>query len=329
MLDMRRRDFVSLLGGAAVTWPLAARAQQPTMPVIGFLHSASPEGWEPMVAAFRAGLNETGFVEGQNVAIEFRWAAGQYDRLPALAAELVHRQVAVIATGGTISALAARTASTTIPIVFTMGGDPVELGLVASLNRPGGNATGVSYLLNMMVTKQFELLHELIPKAAAIAFLVNPTNANAESDTRAMQAAAEALRRQLVILKAATEHGLETTFAPLSSPRVGALVVSADAFFLSQRDRLIAITARHSLPAVYPVREYSVAGGLMSYGGSPSTAFRQAANYIGKILKGAKPADLPVIQPTKFEFVINLQTARTLGIEVPPGLLAIANAVIE
>jgi putative tryptophan/tyrosine transport system substrate-binding protein len=318
-----------LLGGAAATWPLAARAQQPAMPVVGFLHSASPEGWEPMVAAFRAGLNETGRFEGRDVAIEFRWAAGQYDRLPALAAELVHRQVAVIATGGTISALAARTASTTIPIVFTMGGDPVELGLVASLNRPGGNATGVSYLLNMMVTKQFELLHELIPKAAAIAFLVNPTNANAESDTRAMQAAAEALRRQLVILKAATEHGLETTFAPLSSPRVGALVVSADAFFLSQRDRLIAITARHSLPAVYPVREYSVAGGLMSYGGSPSTAFRQAANYIGKILKGAKPADLPVIQPTKFELAINLRTAKALGLEIPLSLLAGANEVIE
>jgi ABC-type uncharacterized transport system substrate-binding protein len=326
---MRRREFITLLGSAGAAWPLAARAQQPAMPVVGFLHSASPEGWEPMVAAFRAGLNETGIVEGRDVAIEFRWAAGQYDRLPALAAELVHRQVAVIATGGTISALAARTASTTIPIVFTMGGDPVELGLVASLNRPGGNATGVSYLLNMMVTKQFELLHELIPKAAAIAFLVNPTNANAESDTRAMQAAAEALRRQLVILKAATEHGLETTFAPLSSPRVGALVVSADAFFLSQRDRLIAITARHSLPAVYPVREYSVAGGLMSYGGSPSTAFRQAANYIGKILKGAKPADLPVIQPTKFELAINLRTAKALGLEIPPSLLAIADEVIE
>ena len=192
---MRRREFITLLGGAAA-WPLAARAQRPEIPVVGFLHSASPEGWEPMVAAFRAGLNETGIVEGRDVAIEFRWAAGQYDRLPALAAELVHRQVAVIATGGTISALAARTASTTIPIVFTMGGDPVELGLVASLNRPGGNATGVSYLVNMMVIKQFELLHELIPKAAAIAFLVNPTNANAESDTRAIQAAAEALRRR-------------------------------------------------------------------------------------------------------------------------------------
>jgi putative ABC transport system substrate-binding protein len=282
-----------------------------------------------MVAAFRAGLNEIDFVDGQNVAIEFRWAAGQYDRLPALAAELVHRQVAVIATGGTISALAARTASTAIPIVFTMGGDPVELGLVASLNRPGGNATGVSYLINMMVAKQFELLHELIPKAAAIAFLVNPTNANAESDTRAMQAAAEALRRQLVILKAATGGGFETTFEALSSPRVGALVVSADAFFLSQRDRLIAFTARHSLPAVYPVREFPVAGGLMSYGGSPTIAFRQAGNYVGKILKGAKPAELPVIQPTKFELVLNLKTAKALGLEVPATLLARADEVIE
>jgi putative ABC transport system substrate-binding protein len=326
---IRRREFMMLLSGAAAAWPLAARAQQAAMPVIGFLHSAASDGWEPMVAAFRAGLNEIDFVDGQNVAIEFRWAAGRYDRLPALAAELVHRQVAVIATGGTISALAARTASTAIPIVFTMGGDPVELGLVASLNRPGGNATGVSYLINMMVAKQFELLHELIPKAAAIAFLVNPTNANAESDTRAMQAAAEALRRQLVILKAATGGGFETTFEALSSPRVGALVVSADAFFLSQRDRLIAFTARHSLPAVYPVREFPVAGGLMSYGGSPTIAFRQAGNYVGKILKGAKPAELPVIQPTKFELVLNLKTAKALGLEVPATLLARADEVIE
>jgi putative ABC transport system substrate-binding protein len=326
---IRRREFMMLLSGAAAAWPLAARAQQAAIPVIGFLHSAASDGWEPMVAAFRAGLNEIDFVDGQNVAIEFRWAAGRYDRLPALAAELVHRQVAVIATGGTISALAARTASTAIPIVFTMGGDPVELGLVASLNRPGGNATGVSYLINMMVAKQFELLHELIPKAAAIAFLVNPTNANAESDTRAMQAAAEALRRQLVILKAATGGGFETTFEALSSPRVGALVVSADAFFLSQRDRLIAFTARHSLPAVYPVREFPVAGGLMSYGGSPTIAFRQAGNYVGKILKGAKPAELPVIQPTKFELVLNLKTAKALGLEVPATLLARADEVIE
>jgi putative tryptophan/tyrosine transport system substrate-binding protein len=329
---MRRREFVTLLGGAAATWPLAARAQQPALPVVAFLRTGSADANARFVAAFRKGLDETGFIEGQNVTVEYHWLeAGRYDQLPALMGDLVHRHVAVIAAPGTSQvALAAKAATTTIPIVFGEGTDPVGLGLVASLARPGGNATGINYFVDEVAAKRLRLLHDLVPKAVRIAVLLNPSNAaTAKSTLQAVQEAATAIGLQTQILYAATISEIDAAFAALEREHPDALFVAPDAFFTSRRGQFATLTARDRIPSAYAIREPVEAGGLMSYGTDIAEAFHQVGVYTGKILKGEKPADLPVLQSTKFEFVINLQTARALGIEVPSGLLLIADEVIE
>ena len=327
---MRRREFITLFGGAAATWSLAARAHQPTLPVIGFLRDGSAEGNARYVAGFRKGLNETGYVEGQNATVEYYWLEGQYDRLPTLLADLIRRQVAVIATPGTVVSRAAKAATATIPIVFGVGEDPVRQGLVASLARPGGNVTGVNFFVNEVTAKRLRLLHDLVPNAVRIAVLVNPGNASvAKSTVREVQKAAPTMGLQIQIFNATTIGEIDAAFAALARERPDALFVAGDALFGSRRVQLATLTARDRIPAIYAIREPVAAGGLMSYETDLAELFRQMGVYCGSILKGAKPADLPVLQSTKFEFVINLTTAKALGLTIPDGVLSIADEVIE
>jgi putative tryptophan/tyrosine transport system substrate-binding protein len=330
MLDLRRREFITLLAGAAAGWPLATRAQQAGLPVIGFLGSGSLETDAFRVAAFRQGLSERGYVEGRNVTFEYRWAEGQYERLPALANDLVRRQVALIAAiGASPSARAAKGATTSIPIVFASGTDPVKLGLVASLNRPGNNLTGVSFLINVLVTKQFELLRETVPNATVIGFLVNPSAPGTESDTRDVQAAADAVGQKLVVVKAAAASEFEAAFETLVQQGVNALLVNGDAFFTTQHKQIVAMAASRALPSIDGIREFVALGGLMSYGTNMNDAYRWVGIYAGRILKGEKPADLPVQQSVKVELVINLKTAKALSLTFPITLLGRADEVIE
>jgi putative ABC transport system substrate-binding protein len=326
---MRRREFITFLGGGAA-WPLTARAQQRVMPVIGFLHPGSPDSYPHVIAAMRKGLSETGYVEGQNVAIEYRWARGQSDRLAELAADLVHRQVAVIAAlGGPNPPLAAKAATATIPIVFATATDPVDTGLVTSLNRPGANLTGVHMLGTLLTPKRQELLHELVPTVVRVAMLVNPTRASTQFELEDVRAAADKITHQVHILNVSTDRELHAAFSIIVEQRIGGLLVSGDVFFTDRRDQLVLLTTRHAIPTVFAWREFAVAGGLMSYGMSLTTAYHQAGIYVGRILKGAKPADLPVVQPTTLELVVNLKAAKVLGLDVPPTLLARADEVIE
>src|SRR6516225_6062800 len=326
---MRRREFITLLGGAA-PWPLAVRAQQPAMPVIGFLGSELPDLYVDRLRAFRQGLNEASFVEGRNVAIEYRWAEGQYDRLPGLADDLVRRRVTVMVATSTPAVLAAKAATTTIPIAFLTGTDPVAMGVVASLNRPGGNMTGVSNLNTEMGAKQLELLHAVIPSATVIALLVNPTDPIiVETLSKGLQTAARAIQREILLVSASTEREIDTAFTTLVQRKVGALVVGNDPFFNARPDQLVALAARHAVPAIYPYREFAAAGGLMSYGSNLADPYRLVGIHTGRILRGEKPADMPVQLVTKIELVINLKTAKALGLEVPPSLLARADEVIE
>jgi putative ABC transport system substrate-binding protein len=326
---MRRREFITLVGGAAVTWPLAAQAQQGTMPVIGCLSGTSSEAGAPLLAAFRQGLREQRYIEGENVIIEYRWAAGQYDRLPALAAELVSRQVAVISAGSPPAAQAAKAATSTIPIVFTSGGDPVQLGLVSSLSRPGGNITGISFLADELSAKRLSLLHDLVPNAGVIALLLNPSFVGSVDQVKGAQDAARSFGLKLEVIAAHDEHDIDAAFARIGELRAGALIVSADPFMLTVREKIVGQAASHALPAIYNVRDFVTAGGLMSYDASISDAYRQAGTYVGRILKGEKPADLPVVQPTRFELAVNLKTAKALGVKFSDNLLSLADEVIE
>jgi len=330
---MRRRDFLGVLGGAVAGWPFTVRGQQPAMPVIGFLNGQSAQAFAPAVASFRRGLNEAGYVEGQNVAIEYRWAEGRVDRLPPLAADLVRRQVAVIAaTGGNNSALVAMQATSTIPIVFTSSDNPIERGLVASINRPGGNVTGVSWFGAELGPKRLGLLHELVPNATIVALLINPNNPESVRQPAELQDAARAIGLQLVVLTATTAGDIDTAFTAMVQNRVGALLVGSDPFFFANRlEQIIALAAQHAIPTIYADagREVAGAGGLMIYGNSLADAYRRAGIHTGRILKGAKPSELPVDQATTFELIINLKTAKTLSLTIPPGVLAIADEVIE
>ena len=327
---MRRREFITLIGGAAAAWPIAACAQQGAMPVIGALFAVSAAEWEEFMAGFRRGLSESGFVEGQNVAIEYRWADGHFDSLPTMAADLVGRKVALIFTGGTVGVRAAMAATQTIPIVFTIGVDPIAAGFVASLNRPGGNVTGVTLISSELAPKRLELLRELVTTATKIALLVNPNNpASLEQETQGVEEAARRLAKEIIVVGAGTENELEAAFATAVQRGAAAFLVESDPIFVSARLRIAALALRHSLPLISNDRQIVAAGGLMSYGTSIVDTFRQAGTYVGRILKGEKPADMPVMQPTKFEFVINLRTAKALGLDVPPTLLARADEVIE
>ena len=325
---MKRRDFITLVGSAAAAWPLSARAQQPSMPVIGFIRSSSLANSTVLVSAFHNGLRETGFVAGQNVALEYRYADNQFDRLPGLVADLSSLPVAVI-VGNAAPALAAKAATRTVPIVFATGGDPVEDGFVASMNRPGGNVTGVSFFGSVVGAKRLELLRQLVPSATTIAVLVNPDKANTEAERRDVEAAALAVGQRLIVLSASSVHDIETGFATFVQRGTGAMLAGGGAFMNSNRERIIALAARHALPTSYAQRESVVAGGLMSYGASITDAYRQVGVYVGRILKGEKPGDLPVMRSSKFEFLINLKTAKTLGLRVPLALHAAADEVIE